>query len=234
MRDPLTWSFVASQARGVLLAAAGESRCAPILERCFPPSKTLQCDRAKPACTQCIRSHRECFGYRDQLDLRFADETEHVKSKVLTKNCGRTSTKTDTGVPQSTPILRALSNLVEYQAYCFFVKNYVWPDSNSTRGHLDHIPSLFGASGDELLTVTITAVGMASISSLKNDPHLMAAARKKYISALRVTNAALQNPVSARTDQTLTAVVLLGIFEVRILRYYNVFRIVDSQSLLRA
>ena len=71
--------------------------------------------------------------------------------------------------------------------------------------------------------VTITSVGMAGISNLKNDPHLMVAARQKYISALCVTNAALQNPVSARTDLTLTAVILLGIFEVHILRYYEMF-----------
>ena len=66
---------------------------------------------------------------------------------------------------------------------------------------------------------TIASVGMAGISNVKKDPHLMAAARQKYISALRMTNIALQDPVSARTDQTLTAIVLLGIFEVCIPRY---------------
>ena len=175
----LEWSFVASQARYVLPAANAESRCAQVLWRRFPPFEIVQCDQAEPPCAQCITSHRECFGYRDQLDLRFTDETERVKSKVLTRKHGRTSTKNDTVNPQSASPLRALSTLAEGVACCFFVQNYVWPDSDSTRGHLDHIPSLIGASRDEVIMLAITPVGMAGLSNLRNDSHLMTTAKQK-------------------------------------------------------
>lgn len=76
------------------------------------------------------------------------------------------------------------------------------------------MPGLFGPSGNDTLVVTLTAVGMAGLANLKNDPGMMAAARQNYVTALHLTNAALQDAVSVRTDQTLTAVILLGVFEV--------------------
>ena len=42
------------------------------------------------------------------------------------------------------------------------------------------------------------------------------------MSALRLTNASLQNSVSVQTYQTLTAVILLGSFEGSILDYFEV------------
>ncbi|KAJ8100849.1 hypothetical protein POJ06DRAFT_280873 [Lipomyces tetrasporus] len=46
------------------------------------------------------------------------------------------------------------------------------------------------------------------------DPSLMIFARQKYVSALRMTISSIQNSVQAGLDQTLRAVILLGIFEV--------------------
>ena len=144
----------------------------------------------------------------------FKDETDHVRTRVCTGKIGQPSSKSRVSVSQPTPTLQAPSTSVEHQARCFFVKNYVWADSDSARGHLDHVPGLFGACGNDTLVVTLTAVGMAALANLKSDPGMMAAARQNYVTALHLTNAALQDTVGVRTDQTLTAVILLGIFEV--------------------
>ncbi|KAJ5151742.1 hypothetical protein N7492_010037 [Penicillium capsulatum] len=45
-------------------------------------SRKIRCDQLRPACSQCIRTHRECPGYRDQLSLMFRDENKSVLRKV--------------------------------------------------------------------------------------------------------------------------------------------------------
>ncbi|RDW79460.1 hypothetical protein BP6252_04098 [Coleophoma cylindrospora] len=60
---------------------------------CGKPSKSChecrqrktRCDRATPACTQCIRTKRKCPGYRDELDLLFRNESTAVIGKAKAK-----------------------------------------------------------------------------------------------------------------------------------------------------
>lgn len=144
----------------------------------------------------------------------FQDETEHVKGRICLRKIDHSINKSDTSTPESTPTPWTLSTSVEHQASCFFVQNYVLASSGSAKGHLDHIPQLAGASGNEPLVVTLTAVGLAGLANFKNDPFTMAAARQKYASALHLTNTILRDPVGVRTDQTLTIVILLSVFEV--------------------
>ncbi|RDW91853.1 hypothetical protein BP5796_01247 [Coleophoma crateriformis] len=46
---------------------------------------SVPCDRATPACTQCIRTKRKCPGYRDELDLLFRNESTAVIGKAKAK-----------------------------------------------------------------------------------------------------------------------------------------------------
>ena len=140
----------------------------------------------------------------------FTDETEHVIGRVM-----RSSNRSRCSVRQLNPTQRVLSISIEDQASCFFLRNYVWEDSDSNRGHLDHVYGFIKASGNETLVAALTSVGMAGLANVKNDPCVMAAAREKYAAALQLTNLALQDPGSVWTDQTLTSVLLLGIFEVQ-------------------
>lgn len=41
-----------------------------------------QCDQKRPSCSQCIRSGKECHGYRDVLSMMFRDETAVVAKKA--------------------------------------------------------------------------------------------------------------------------------------------------------
>ncbi|KAE8452695.1 hypothetical protein EG329_013954 [Mollisiaceae sp. DMI_Dod_QoI] len=66
---------------------------------------------------------------------------------------------------------------------------------------------------DEHLLASMSAVGLASFSNAVHAPELMVRARKDYVNALQLTNAALQSPTEAKKDSTLFAVMVLGIFE---------------------
>ena len=115
---------------------------------------------------------------------------------------------------QVVPKPKSPSTSIDDQAYLFFVKNYVGKGYDKTSGLLDYIPEIFKSSGNQILTLGMTCVGMGSIANITNDADMMVAARQKYSAALRVTNTALQDLESARSDQTLASVILLGIFEV--------------------
>lgn len=49
-------------------------------------SRKIRCDQARPACDQCIRTKRECPGYRDELDLIFRDVTKATARKAGTSS----------------------------------------------------------------------------------------------------------------------------------------------------
>ncbi|KAH7312903.1 hypothetical protein BKA65DRAFT_484099 [Rhexocercosporidium sp. MPI-PUGE-AT-0058] len=65
--------------------------------------RKTRCDRATPSCTQCIRAHRTCSGYRNQLDLMFRNESDTVKEKAAkSKEISRPkSTRTIESHPQN-------------------------------------------------------------------------------------------------------------------------------------
>lgn len=85
---------------------------------------------------------------------------------------------------------------------------------DSTRGHFGGLPSLLQCPGNGALSATVASVGMAGLANTKAAPQVMIAARKSYARALRLINTALQDPVESTRDQTLSAILLLGLFEV--------------------
>jgi hypothetical protein len=68
--------------------------------------------------------------------------------------------------------------------------------------------------GDEHLLASMYAVGLASFSNHIHSPALTARARKGYMTALNLTNAALRSPTDAKKDSTLFAIMILGIYEI--------------------
>ena len=67
--------------------------------------------------------------------------------------------------------------------------------------------------GDEHLLASMYAVGLASFSNHIHSPELTARARKGYVTALNLTNAALRSPTDAKKDSTLFSIMILGIYE---------------------
>lgn len=95
----------------------------------------LQCDEAKPACNQCVKTRRTCPGYREIKSPTGPKVDPDRKPNIIDR--GRNTT--------SPP--RVMSNVaspisvdVEQQALCFFLSNFVTPTGGHNRtGRLDFV-----------------------------------------------------------------------------------------------
>jgi hypothetical protein len=105
------------------------------------------------------------------------------------------------------------------QATAFFLSNFVMGADGPTEGHLGHILQV-NYEVDEHLLASMKAVGFAGLSGSFHDPTLLVDARKHYVTAVRLTNAALRSPNQVKQDSTLLAVLILGLFE-RLAGGYN-------------
>jgi hypothetical protein len=155
----------------------------------------------------------------------FRDEGERILRKVLkTKDAKRMEKKS---MAKSEKDLDATENVEEIVLpmspstnfddlpVCLFLKNYTITASDFSRGYLDNVSSLYGRTHHQgVLSVTISAVGLALMSNINRAPEVMVVAREKFVKALRMTNTALLDPLESKADSTLMAVTLLGMFEV--------------------
>jgi hypothetical protein len=143
---------------------------------------------------------------RSKSDLFKSNGISPVDTRVAT------SSRPHQTSPFSDPMSGELSIPVEEQATCFFFQNYILDDFI---GYYSYVPSVYSAlPAGCALAEAINSLGMAGIANSKKDTRLMINANFKYTSALQTINAALRDPCEAKTDQTLVAVMLLGLFEV--------------------
>lgn len=198
-----------------------------------------QCDQSTPSCGQCLRAGRTCTGYRNEQSLVFRDETKKVVGKaqaakqrdrimlsaevVQADRCDslNRSTRDKAVTPERATVDNqtlslSLSVPLEEQATCFFFRNFIFPDAGSSRPPLSCMPVIFKQeSASSPLSAIVASIGMAGMSNLKKSPDIMVLARQKHVSALRLINSSIRDPESAKSDQMLIAVLLLGLFEVR-------------------
>lgn len=94
------------------------------------------------------------------------------------------------------------------------------PRQGSTRGFLDYLVPLLKkpdvAQGRHMLHA-FNACALASLGNRikSNEANFLSRAHDEYIKAIRATNFALRHPDMCRSDETLAAVLLMGMFEVR-------------------
>lgn len=117
----------------------------------------------------------------------------------------------------SEDVPRIFNDFPEQQAICAFFLDFVLlprhPDS--VRGHLEHLLPLYkDASPDSPLSLATSSVALAisSGSPLRRKDRQLGQAI--FGRALRRTSAAIQDPAESVRDETLMAVLLLGLFEV--------------------
>lgn len=116
------------------------------------------------------------------------------------------------------PVPRMFNDFPEQQAICAFFLDFVLlprhPDS--IEGHLEHLLPLYANTGaDSPLSLATSAVALmvsGGSPTRRNDQQL---GRTIFGKALRKTSAAIRNPAESKKDETLMAVLLLGLFEVR-------------------
>ena len=118
-------------------------------------------------------------------------------------------------VDRTTVATRGLSVPLEDQATYYFFYNFVSEDPSSLSAYSHMLPTVYREdSSFRALPRVVEAIGLASISNRKHAPELMVAAGRNYARGLRAISASIQDSKEANTDQTLMAVMLLGLFEV--------------------
>ena len=106
----------------------------------------------------------------------------------------------------------------EQQAICAFFLDFVLLPRHpeSAQGHLEHLLPLYAnTSKDSPLSLATSSVALmisGGSPTRRNDQQL---GRTIFGKALQKTRAAIRNPAESRKDETLMAVLLLGLFEVR-------------------
>jgi len=108
-----------------------------------------------------------------------------------------------------------LGNSAEDQATCFFFRNYVSEENEYHNGYFQYLSDIYATESiGSAMVESVTSLGMAGLSNFWHSPNIMAQATAKYNSALRLVSSRLRNVEEAKSDQTLIAVMLLGLYEV--------------------
>ncbi|KAF7596132.1 hypothetical protein BBP40_003394 [Aspergillus hancockii] len=182
---------------------------------------SVPCDRAEPACSQCVRARFSCPGYRDPLQLQYRDESRVVQSRVQSITSGIAGHRAPI---EKAPVAKAhtiaqsprsqLSLSITDESICFFFRYYVLDDGPDMPIHLNVSQMQVLAATSPSVKRSLSAVGLAALSNIRKSPRLMAEATEEYTLALRLANYALKEESQRRSDSTLAAPMLLAMFEV--------------------
>ena len=109
-------------------------------------------------------------------------------------------------------VSKTIGPSLEEQGIQFYVNRYLigHPDEPRNSGDLDSSPWLWSPALQDVMT----AVGLAGLSTVKNDGELMTLARQRYGTALRRTGQLIQKCQTPSLMLTMRAVVMLLMFEV--------------------
>lgn len=203
-----------------------------------PPSPPPKCDETKPTCNQCAKTRRTCPGYKDDFDLVFRNETKATERKVQ-KAAGRKGSVSTISTSRTSIVLshkssvdslssssdgsyssisKLLSIPAEQLASCHFFSNFILvPRQGCTRGYMDYLlPLVRDEPSNGHLQHAFNACSLAHLGNrVKSDGvDIPNKALSEYTKALTATHKALMDPVKSKTDGTLAAVLLLGLYEV--------------------
>ncbi|KFX91973.1 hypothetical protein V490_05618 [Pseudogymnoascus sp. VKM F-3557] len=199
-------------------------------------TRRIKCDETKPTCTQCRKSRRECPGYKDDFDLVFRNETQATEKRAKkpsskAKKAGAQAaassnrpwsssappTASDALIvsSRSEQVPSTLSIPVEQVASHYFFTNFVaTSDNGASIGLTDYIIPLAQASpSNKHLSLAFSAASLAAFGNRPSGKALLTKAQEQYSKAIRHVNDALRDPVATKTDETLAAVMLLGMYE---------------------
>ena len=195
-----------------------------------------------------MTSKRTCLGYKDEQDFFFRNDTETVERKAkasqlrAAKQASRDSSKAvviqrcDDSSPSCSSdsdvdfIRSSLPECLEDNSLCYFMTNYVMCSRHpeTRKGFMEHlVPFYTSSSSSSPLSLATTATALCSTRYPSSSPirsTIKAKAIAKYLEALRLTKVAIQDPQEAKSDSLLMAVLLLGLFEVRLWILVSIFR----------
>lgn len=145
------------------------------------------------------------------LPLRSATTPAHTLPSPPPSQMG-SSTKVTPHIAETNPLISSVSPTMDEQGFQFYVNRYLigHPDEPRHSGELQDYQWLWSPT----LRDVSAAVGLASLSNLKNDSELMIHARSLYGSALRTAGQLIQSNSTVTVDITSQLVVMLALFEV--------------------
>jgi hypothetical protein len=154
--------------------------------------------------------------FRNETDRIVASAQSRQKpssvSSVVAFTNRSTTSKLDSSGPGKIQFLNLSPNARD-QAICQFYYQYGC-DAN---GSFDYVLHLHGKSPDTgFVNDMVECIGLAYMSHSRSDPQMMLAASKKHTDVIRSVKNALTSMDSAKNDETLVAVLLLGLFEVHL------------------
>jgi hypothetical protein len=113
---------------------------------------------------------------------------------------------------------------LEEQVVHVYFKNFsmLYKNQDTIRGFLPHLVPMYSNSLEgSALRVATRATALCAISQLPGQKHLAYRATIQYGKSIMAVACALQDPIQARSDETLQATLLLGLFEVQYRAIYR-------------
>lgn len=113
-------------------------------------------------------------------------------------------------------VIQPSSCTSELEAACFFAR---WTTFPGALWAMNTIPDLFmseGTSSEKAMKASVVSAGTAMVSRIRNSQSLKHTAERQYGHALQLMSAALSDEKEVKANSTLSAVIILAMFEVRI------------------
>ncbi|TVY88773.1 Beauvericin cluster-specific repressor [Lachnellula willkommii] len=177
--------------------------------------RKVKCDESRPSCQKCQSIGRSCPGYMDDWDLAFRSENQVVKLKVHSN--GRKPARESPNVTTLNPTLWYVPNQltpdIGLQVIPLFFRNFILP--SRTHGWLDFLPGLLEqVSSSSVLHQAVYAAAYANIAQRYQSTELRYNAISYYCKAIKQVNFLLFKRSAVISDNTIIAVMLLGLYEV--------------------
>ncbi|KAI9732213.1 MAG: hypothetical protein M1834_004310 [Cirrosporium novae-zelandiae] len=195
-------------------------------------SRHIRCDESTPACNNCVRSGRICPGYKSEFDLVLRDQNAVAHNNVQRRLRKQQKKRDDRrvvpqkefkGVGKSTSIPTlptSISISKEFEAICFLFTRYilVQRDPGTRTGFLEFLPPLYAKSNpSSSLSTTTSALALSIMEAWTSGNGTLhtpvGLANATFGKALSLTRAALNNPETRKTDDTLMTILILGMHE---------------------
>lgn len=168
-----------------------------------------------------------CPGYRDLKDVLFRNESDRIirkfnKSKspeesspeaLYTPKSGSSeSALTSPGV--STCILAPFSQSTDDLAANFFFAKYLPKETLIAKNFHDWLGNTYLDNTSSALSAIVQAIGMAGLSNIYPAAEIAVESQRRHHQALWGLKQALDDPIKVTSDETLTTVNLLSLYEV--------------------
>ncbi|KAF2665004.1 hypothetical protein BT63DRAFT_443311 [Microthyrium microscopicum] len=176
-------------------------------------SRKIKCDLVRPVCSRCTKIGNQDCVYQDQFEIILRDETSRAGERARTKWRSRAKQPNPTE-----PSLSPEMDIPEEKISERFLYDWVLVKTGptATYGHffLDYLPDMLERSPkNSILRTAIDALSYVNYAQRCNAPELLPYSFEKCTRALKMLKAMMEKPDEACSDETLTAITLLGLYE---------------------